>query len=234
MGIHINAQKNDIAPTVLMPGDPLRAKYIAYNYLSEVTCYNEVRNMYGYTGTYRGERISIQSSGMGIPSMAIYAQELISEFSCKKLMRIGTAGSLQKDIKIGDIAVAVSASTDSSFLKNIFPHISYSPTASTTLLTSLQETARLLKLPIHLGIFFTSDLFYNDNTNLFRTLRKYNCIAVEMETVALYAIAAKFDVQALAICTISDLIFDNQCMSVNQRESGLSTMIELALNSLTL
>lgn len=232
MSIHIGAKKGDIAETILLPGDPLRAKYIAETYFEDVIQYNDVRGMYGYTGTYKGERISVQGSGMGIPSISIYVNELITEYDVKKLIRVGTCGAMQENINIRDIILAQGATTDSQMNRMTFGGIDYAPVADFTLLKNAYDLATDKNLTTHVGNVFTSDMFYRDNSqDINDLLIRYNVLAVEMETTALYTLAAKYNRQALAILTVSDHIITGEETTAAERQTSFNQMMELALET---
>ncbi len=231
MSIHIGAEKGDIAESVLMPGDPLRAKYIADNYLENTVQYNTVRGMYGFTGTYKGKKVSVQGSGMGIPSISIYATELIDIYGVKKLIRVGSAGSMQKNVKLRDIVIAMAASTDASFNKLRFSGMDYAASADYDLLEKAVSLTKKQKCTYHVGQILSSDTFYADNSESWKLWADYGVIAVEMEAAALYTIAAKFGVQALALLTISDSLIDGSSSSSADREKTFTDMMEIALNT---
>ena len=231
MSIHINAPVGAIAETVLLPGDPLRAKYIAEKYLENATCYNEVRGMLGFTGTYKGRRLSVQGSGMGIPSIAIYATELISEYGVKNLMRVGTCGAMQPHIRIRDLVLAQSASTDSSFNRHVFGGWDYAPTANFKMLHSAYERAVAHGIEPHVGNIFSSDVFYRDETTVTNLLTKHGVLAVEMETTALYTLAAKHSVNALTILTVSDHLITGEATTAQERQTTFHSMMEIALET---
>jgi purine-nucleoside phosphorylase len=229
MSIHIGAEQGQIAKTVLMPGDPLRAKHIAETFLDNVFCYNNVRGMLGFTGDYQGKRISVMGSGMGIPSFSIYAHELINEYQVKTLIRVGTCGALQADLGVGDIVLAMSASTDSHVNKIRFNGRDYAPTANFDLLLKAYETAQDLGLKPSVGGIFSSDTFYNDDEDWWKQWAEFGALVVEMETAGLYTLAAKFNANALAILTVSDNIITGEKASSEQREKGFMQMAQLAL-----
>lgn len=229
MSIHIGAKENQIASTVLLPGDPLRAKYIADNFLESAECYNEVRGMYGFTGIYKGERVSVQGTGMGIPSISIYINELITSYNVKKLVRIGTCGSIQENVKIRDIILAMSASTDSNINNLRFNGRNYAPTASFNLLNRVYEAAKSKNIGVKVGNVLTSDTFYDDNPEAWRIWAKFGVLGVEMETAGLYTIAAKYGVDALSILTVSDSIVTGEATSSQEREQTFMNMVGLAL-----
>lgn len=232
MSIHIGAKKGEIAETILLPGDPLRAKYIAETYFEDVIQYNEVRGMYGFTGTYKGERISVQGSGMGIPSISIYANELITQYGVKKLIRVGTCGAMKEGVNIRDIVLAQGSTTDSQMNRMTFGGIDYAPLADFTLLKNAYDIATNKDLTTHVGNVFTSDMFYRDNgKEINDLLAKYNVLAVEMETTALYTLAAKYNRQALAILTVSDHVITGEQTTSEERETSFHSMMELALET---
>ena len=232
MSIHIGAKKGDIAETILLPGDPLRAKYIAETYLDDVIQYNEVRGMLGYTGTYKGERISVQGSGMGVPSISIYVEELINEYDVKNLIRVGTCGGMKEDVHIRDVILAQGATTDSQVNRNVFGGIDYAPLANFDLLKNAHDIALEKGLTTHVGNVFTSDVFYRDNgPELNALLAKYNVLGVEMETTALYTLAAKYDCRALAILTVSDHVITGEQTTSEERQTTFHDMMELALET---
>jgi len=230
MSVHISAEVGDIAPTVLLPGDPMRAKYITDNYLEESYCYNKVRGMYGFTGRYQGKLISVQGTGMGVPSISIYLHELITQYQVRNLIRIGSCGAIQPDIKIRDIILAMSASTDSSLNKIRFNGNDYSPTACYELLKKAELIAQEKFLPVKVGTILTTDMFYHDDPDYWRLWASYGVLALEMETAALYTIAAKYKVKALSILTVSDSLVTQEETSSAEREKTFTNMVEIALN----
>lgn len=229
MSIHIGAKEGEIASTILLPGDPLRAKYIAENFLTDTICYNEVRGMYGYTGAYKGKRISVQGTGMGIPSVSIYLNELITSYKAKNLIRIGSCGSMQPDIKIRDVVLAMSASTDSHINKIRFNGMDYAPTANFGLLKKAYDIALEKDIPIKVGSVLTTDTFYHDAPNSWKHWANYGVLAVEMETAALYTLAAKFKVNALSILTVSDSLVTREETTSEERQKTFNQMVEVAL-----
>jgi purine-nucleoside phosphorylase len=231
MSVHIGASKGQIAETILLPGDPLRAKYIAENFLEGAVLYNEVRGMYGFTGTYKGKRVSVQGTGMGIPSISIYIHELMDEYGVKNLIRVGTCGAYQEKIKVRDIILPMSASTDSSVNKIRFNGLDYAPTANFDLLRKAYEIASAKNMPIHVGSIFTSDTFYGENEGLVPLLSRFGVLAVEMETAALYTLAAKFKANALSILTVSDHLITKEVTTAEERQKTFNQMIEVALNT---
>jgi purine-nucleoside phosphorylase len=231
MSIHINAPAGAVAETVLLPGDPLRAKFIAETYLQDVVCYNEVRGMLGFTGTYKGKRLSVQGTGMGIPSIAIYASELMAEYGVKNLMRVGTCGAMQMHIQIRDLVLAQSASTDSSFNRNVFGGWDYAPTANFRMLRAAYDQAQARGVNLHVGNIFSSDVFYRDDRTITDLLTKYGVLAVEMETTALYTLAAKHGANALSILTVSDHLITGEITTPQERQTSFQSMMEIALET---
>ncbi|WP_163536584.1 purine-nucleoside phosphorylase [Gracilibacillus sp. YIM 98692] len=232
MSVHIGANKGDIADTILLPGDPLRAKYIAENFLDNVTCYNEVRGMYGYTGQYKGEKISVQGTGMGVPSISIYVNELIQSYDVQNLIRVGTCGAISTDVHVRDVILASTSSTDSQMNRMVFGGIDFAPTADFSLLKKAYETGEDKGLSLRVGNVFTSDSFYRDNMKeLLTLLDQYNVLAVEMETTALYTLAAKFNRKALSVLTVSDHIITGEETSAQERQTTFNDMIEVSLDA---
>ena len=230
MSIHINAQKGEVAETVLLPGDPLRAKWIAETFLEDVKCYNEVRGMLGFTGTYKGKRISVQGTGMGIPSALIYAEELIREFGVQNLIRVGSAGSYQESVKIRDIVLAMSASSTSGINTRRFHESNYAATANFELFQKAVEEAKERNIPIKAGNVLSSDEFYADDFNDYKLWAKFGVLCVEMEAAGLYTVAAKYNVRALAILTISDSLVTGEKTSAKEREETFEDMVNIALS----
>ena len=230
---HNSAEVGDIAERILLPGDPLRAKYIAENFLTDAKEYSHVRNVLGYTGSYKGTPVSVQGTGMGMPSIAIYVHELINVYGVKKLIRVGSCGALAKDLHIRDVVIAQGTTTDSSMPKNIFgASVNFAPLADFSLLESAVRHAREKHLPVRVGNVLSQDRFYDDEID-FAKLLSYGVLAAEMETAALYLIAAKFDVQALGIFTVSDHITCDEARATpEERERSFNDMIELALESI--
>ena len=233
MSTHIEAKKGDIAQSVLMPGDPIRAKWIAETFLENAVCYNKVRNMLGFTGTYKGMPISVQATGMGIPSALIYCHELINDYGVKNLVRVGTAGSYQKDINVRDIVIAMAASSTSGINNSRFINADYSPTANFELFMKAALYAQKNNIAIKAGNVLSADEFYDDDLDSYKKWAEFGVLCVEMETAGLYTIAAKHKVNALAILTISDSLVTNEKTTAQERESTFSTMIEIALNTLS-
>ena len=232
MSTHIEAKKGQIAETVLLPGDPMRAKWIAETFLKDTFLYNDVRGMYGYTGTYNGKRVSVQGTGMGIPSALIYCHELINEYGVKNLIRVGSAGSYQEDVKLRDIVIAMAASTTSGINNSRFINADYSPTANFDLFMKAAIYARENNIAIKAGNVLSADEFYEDDFDSYQLWAKFGILCVEMETAGLYTIAAKFNVKALAILTISDSLVTGERTSAEERETTFTNMVEIALSTL--
>ena len=232
MSIHIGANKGDIADKILLPGDPLRAKFIAENYFENVKQYNEVRGMLGYTGTYKGERISVQGTGMGVPSISIYVNELMNDYDVQKPVRVGTCGGMQEDVNIRDVILAQGSTTDSQMNRNTFGGVDYAPLADFDLLKKAHNITEEKGLTTHVGNVFTSDIFYRDNGEAFnQLLMDHRVLGVEMETTALYTLAAKFNRQALSILTVSDHIITGEATTSEERQTSFHQMMELALET---
>ncbi|MBC2580465.1 purine-nucleoside phosphorylase [Clostridium sp. DJ247] len=231
MSIHINAKENQIAESILLPGDPLRAKFIAENFLEDVICYNEVRGMYGFTGIYKGKKVSVQGTGMGIPSISIYVNELIQSYGVKNLIRVGTCGSFQESVRIRDIVIGMAASTDSNINKIRFDGRDFAPTASFKLLKKAYDFSVEKGLDPKVGNIFSSDTFYHDNPDDWKQWAKFGCLAVEMEAAGLYTLAAKYNVDALAILTVSDHIVTGEATTAEERQKTFTSMIEVALDT---
>ncbi|AOT71608.1 purine-nucleoside phosphorylase [Geosporobacter ferrireducens] len=229
MSIHIGAKPGDIAETILLPGDPMRAKFIAETMLENLVCYNEVRGMYGFTGTYKGKRVSVQGTGMGIPSISIYVNELITSYNVKNLIRIGTCGAMQENIKLRDVILAMSSSTDSSVNRLRFNGMDYAPTASFKLLKQAYDIAQSKGIEAKVGSILTSDTFYGDEPDTWKKWAQFGVLAVEMETTALYTLAAKFGVDALTILTVSDSLVTHELTTAQERQETFTKMIEIAL-----
>jgi len=223
------AERGDIAETVLMPGDPLRAKFVADTYLDGAECFNSVRNMLGYTGTYRGKRVSVMGSGMGVPSIGLYAFELYEYFGVESIVRIGTAGGLAEDVELRDVVIALSASTNSSFADQYgFPG-TLAPTADFGLVEKAVQAARSLGARARVGSVFTSDQFYNARPGANEAYRRMGILAVEMETAGLYLTAMAARKKALSVLTISDHVFTGEGLSAEERQESFREMMEIAL-----
>lgn len=232
MSVHINAKQGDIAESILLPGDPLRAKYIAETFLEDSTCYNQVRGMLGFTGTYKGKRVSVQGTGMGIPSISIYVNELIREYGVKNLVRVGSCGAIQKDIKVRDVILAMTSCTDSNINRLAFPGFDYAPCANFELLQKAYQVGTQKGMPVRVGNILSADIFYRDSLEMVEKLGNYGVLAVEMETTALYTLAAKYGVNALSILTVSDHIFTGEETTAEERQTTFNDMIVMALDAL--
>lgn len=228
---HNIAKKGDIAKTVLMPGDPLRAEYIAKTYLDNPVQFNQVRNMYGYTGTYKGKRISVMGSGMGMPSIGIYSYELFHFYDVDNIIRIGSAGAFQDDLNLMDVVVGMGACTDSNYASHFHLPGTFAPIASYSLLEKTVETAKELGIKIRVGNVVSGDMFYKDSTEEKDLWRKMGVMAGEMESAALYMNAARAGKHALCILSISDHLYKNEHLSADERQTGFGVMMELALNT---
>jgi purine-nucleoside phosphorylase len=224
---HIGAAPGEIAPTVLMPGDPLRAKWIAETFLDDARCYSEVRGMYGFTGTWRGTPVSVQGSGMGQPSLAIYATELFREYDVASVIRVGSCGALTERLAIRDLVIASGACTDSSMNRIAFEGLDYAPVADFGLLRAAAEAAP----EAHVGLIFSSDSFYAARPELVSRMVDYGVLAVEMEASALYTLAAKHGRRALAVCTVSDHMVTGEETTSQEREQTFGRMVEVALTA---
>jgi len=228
---HINAEADDFAECVLLPGDPLRAKYIAEKFLDKSREVTNLRNMLGYTGEYQGARVSVMGSGMGIPSLSIYVKELISEFGVNKIIRVGSCGAVSPEIKVRDVVIGMGACTDSNVNRIRFKGYDYAAICDYGLLETAVVTARGLSLNVHVGNIFSADLFYTPDTAMFDVMEQYNILGVEMEAAGLYSVAVEFGAKALAICTVSDHIRSGEKLSGEDRQRSLNDGIELSLKT---
>ncbi len=234
MTVHIGASRGDVAEAVLLPGDPLRAKFIAETFLEGAVCYNEVRGMLGYTGTYKGKRVSVQGTGMGMPSASIYVHELINEFGVKQLIRVGSCGAIQRDIQVRDVLLAQGACTDSAINRHVFGGIDYAPIADFELLRRAYGIAsERADLRVRVGNVYSADRFYSEDSSAVEKLGSYGVLAVEMEAAALYTLAAKFGVQGLAVLTVSDHILTGEETTAQERQTTFNQMIEVALETVS-
>lgn len=232
MSVHINAKRGDVADKILLPGDPLRAKFIAETYLQDVSQYNDVRGMYGFTGIYQGEKISVQGTGMGVPSISIYVNELIQSYDVQRLVRVGTCGAIQNDVNVHDIILAQGATTDSQMNRMVFEGIDYAPLADFTLLKNAYDTSIQKGIRPLVGNVFTSDNFYRDNAEeVNELLATYKVLAIEMESTALYTLAAKYNRQALSVLTVSDSLVTGEETTAEERQSTFQNMMEIALDT---
>ncbi|MHC0039524.1 purine-nucleoside phosphorylase [Pseudoneobacillus sp. C159] len=232
MSFHLAAEVGQIAERVLLPGDPMRAKFVAEQFLEDVFCYNDVRGMYGYTGLYKGVPISVQGTGMGNPSMSIYVTELIQDYGAKKLIRIGTCGAMQKELNIRDIVLAQAASTDSNMTEKIFHGCSYSPIADFSMLMKAYQLANGKNANVHVGNIYSSDEFYRETLDRLHKFMEYGVLAVEMESTSLYTLAAKYGVQALSILTVGSQLLTNERSSHKTSEQSFTEMAEIALETI--
>jgi purine-nucleoside phosphorylase len=232
MSIHIAAQKGQIADKILLPGDPLRAKFIAENYFENPICFNQVRNMLGFTGTYKGQLVSVMGTGMGMPSLSIYVNELIREYGVRRLIRVGTCGSMREDVKVRDIVLAMSASTDSAVNQVRFKGMDYAPTASFELLKAAWDAATARALRVFAGPVLSSDMFYTEDPEQWKLWAKFGVLAVEMETAELYTLAAKYGCDALSVLTISDHLVTGEATNAQERQLSFRSMMEVALDAI--
>ncbi len=232
MSTHIGAAAGDIAPVVLLPGDPLRARWIAETFLDDVRCYTEVRGMLGFTGTWKDRPVSVQGSGMGQPSLGIYVHELFTEYDVQSVIRVGSCGALTDRLALRDVVVASGACTDSSMNRITFHGLDYAPVADFGLLRRAVEAAEQRGTDVHVGLLFSSDSFYASRPELTRRMVEYGVLAVEMEASALYTLAARHGRKALAICTVSDHIVTGEATSAAEREQTFGEMVEIALAAL--
>ncbi|KPQ18213.1 MAG: purine-nucleoside phosphorylase DeoD [Rhodobacteraceae bacterium HLUCCO18] len=229
MTVHIGASPGEIAETVLMPGDPLRAKWAAETFLERATCVNEVRGMLGFTGTWRGHRVTIHGSGMGMPSLSIYANELIRDYGARTLIRIGSAGAMQPHVKLRDIVLAMTSSTISTPSRGLFRELNFAPSADFGLLQAAHAAAEARGVPVHAGGIYSSDVFYDERPDLNEQMTRHGVLAVEMEVAELYTVAARNGARALAVLTISDHLLTGEAMASEDRQSSFSDMVEIAL-----
>ena len=226
---HMNAAPGAFAGTVLMPGDPLRAEYIASNWLKDPQRVTDIRNMWGFTGLYQGERLSVMAHGMGIPSASIYVSELIESYGVKRVLRVGSCGTSHPDVKLRDIVIGMGASTDSNVNRMRFGGYDLAALANFELVQKAVQAARELKVRYHVGNLFSADLFYTPDPDMFKTMARYQVYGIEMEAAGIYPIAAERGVEALAICTVSDDIPSGEALSAEERATTFDEMIEVAL-----
>ena len=232
MSIHIGARPGEIAPTVLLPGDPLRAKWIAETFLDDATCYSQVRGMLGYTGTWRGERVSVQGSGMGQPSMSIYVNELFQEYDVQRVLRVGSCGAVTERVRLRDVVIASGACTDSSMNRLRFHGLDYAAVPDFGLLRAAADQAATREdVSTHVGLIFSGDTFYSPRPELMEPMVAHGVLAVEMEASALYTLAASYGRKALAICTVSDHIVTGEETTPAEREQTFSAMVDIALGA---
>jgi len=231
MSTHIGAKPGDIAKTVLLPGDPYRAKWAAETFLSDVVCVNQVRGMLGFTGIWKGNRVTIQGSGMGMPSLSIYVNELISEFGAQTLIRIGSCGAMQPEVKLRDVIIAMTATSRSTPSSGIFKELNFAPCADWGLLEASVAAARNLGSPTHIGGIYSSDTFYDERHDLMTEMMRHGVLGVEMEAAELYAVAARHGRRALAVLTVSDHLLTEEALPADQREKSFGDMVEIALEA---
>ena len=230
MSFHIGAKPGDIAETVLLPGDPYRARWAAQNFLENPVLVNEVRGMLGYTGTWKGHRVTIHGTGMGMPSLSIYVNEMIKEYGAKALIRIGPAGALQPDVKVRDVVLAMSAATTHTPSAEILREVNFAPTANYGLLSAAYAAAQG-RVATHVGMILSSNTFYSERPDLDEQLQRHGCLCVEMEAAELYTLAARYGVRALAVLTISDHILTHEALPAEDRERSFGDMVEIALEA---
>ena len=231
---HMNAAPGDFASTVLMPGDPLRAQYIADTYLDDARRVTDVRNMWGFTGSYQGIPISIMAHGMGIPSVSIYCTELLTDYAVKRIIRVGSCGTTHPDVKLRDVLIAMGASTDSNVNRMRFGGYDYAALATFSLVQKAVQAAQANDVPFHVGNMFSADLFYTPDPDMFDTMAKYNIIGVEMEAAGIFPIAAEHGAECLAICTVSDDIRSGAALTSEERQNTFDEMITVALETVRL
>lgn len=231
MTIHIGAEKGDIAPTVLMPGDPYRAKWAAETFLKDARCINQVRGMLGFTGTWNGHPVTIQGSGMGMPSLSIYANELIKDYDAQTLIRIGSCGGMQPQVGIRDVILAMTASTLSTPSRGIFKELNFAPCADFGLLSAAHAAAKAKAVPTHVGGIYSSDVFYDERPDLNEQMMRHGILGVEMEAAELYNLAARYGRRALAVLTVSDHLITHEALPAEDRERSFGDMVEIALTA---
>lgn len=231
MTIHIGAKPDDIAPTVLMPGDPYRAKWAAETFLENAKCVNEVRGMLGFTGTWRGHAVTIQGSGMGMPSLSIYANELLRDYNAQTLIRIGSCGGMQPHVAVRDIILAMTATTITSPSTAIFKEVNYAPCADWSLLKAAAEAAQTRSVKTHIGGIYSSDVFYAERPDLDEQMVRHGILGVEMEAAELYTLAARHGRRALAVLTVSDHLQTGEALPAEDRERSFGDMVEIALEA---
>ena len=231
MTIHIGAKPGDIAETVLMPGDPLRARWAAERFLDNPVCVNEVRGMLGFTGSWRGNRVTIHGSGMGMPSLSIYANELIRDYGAKTLIRIGSCGAMQEKVALRDVILAMTSSTISTPSSGIFRELNFAPCADWGLLSAAARAAEARGATTHVGGIYSADVFYDERPDLNEQMTRHGILAVEMEAAELYTVAARYGCRALAVLTVSDHLINGGHLDSAERESGFAEMVEIALEA---
>lgn len=231
MTTHIGAAKGDIAPTVLLPGDPYRAKWAAETFLQDVRCINEVRGMLGFTGSWNGHPVTIHGSGMGMPSLSIYANELIRDYDAQTLIRIGSCGGMQDHVGIRDVILAMTASSLSTPSRGIFKELNFAPCADFGLLSAAHQAATARRVPVHVGGIYSSDAFYDERPDLNAEMIRHGILGVEMEAAELYNLAARYGRRALAVLTVSDHLITHEALPAADRERSFGDMVEIALTA---
>ena len=231
MTIHIGAEPDDIAETVLMPGDPYRAKWAAETFLTDAKLVNEVRGMLGYTGTWNGHPVTIHGSGMGMPSLSIYANELIKDYNVQTLIRIGSCGGMQEKVKVRDVILAMTASTLSTPSRGIFRELNFAPSADWSLLKAAAEAAQKRDVTTHVGGIYSSDVFYDERPDLNEQMTRHGILGVEMEAAELYTLALRYGRRALAVLTVSDHLQTGEALPSDERERSFGDMVEIALEA---
>lgn len=231
MTVHIGAKPGDLAETVLMPGDPLRAKWVAETFLENAECVNQVRGMYGFTGFWKGNRVSVHGSGMGMPSLSIYANELIRDYGAKTLIRIGSCGAMQHSVSVRDVILAMTASSLSTPSRGIFREVNFAPCADYGLLRAAVEAAARIGAKTHVGGIYSADVFYDERPDLTEIMTRHGILGVEMEAAELYNLAARHGVRALAVLTVSDHLLTHEALPAEERQSSFAEMVEIALEA---
>ncbi len=231
MTIHIGAKPGEIAETVLLPGDPRRAKWAAETFLSDAVCVNEVRGMLGYTGTWKGHRVTIHGTGMGMPSLSIYVNELIRDYGCKTLIRVGSCGGMQPRVKVRDVILAMTCSSLSTPSRGIFRELNFAPCADWTLLAAAADAADRRGTPVHVGGIYSSDVFYDERPDLNEQMQRHGVLGVEMEAAELYTLAARHGRRALAVLTVSDHLLTGEALPAEDRERSFGDMVEITLDA---
>ena len=231
MTVHIEAKKGDIADVVLLPGDPLRAKWAAETFLQDVKCINTVRGMLGFTGKWHGNRVTVHGTGMGMASLSIYVNELIKDYDAKTLIRIGSMGGMQRSVKLRDVVLAMSASCLNSPSMGIFKELRFAPCADYMLLRAAHDYAKAHHIRTHVGGIYSSDVFYDERPDLNEQMIRHGILGVEMETAELYNLAARYGRRALSICTISDHLLSGEALEAKEREQSFGSMVEMALKA---
>ncbi|MBE9639096.1 purine-nucleoside phosphorylase [Salipiger mangrovisoli] len=231
MTVHIGAKPGDIAETVLMPGDPLRAEWVAETFLDNAECVNRVRGMYGFTGSWKGHRVSVHGSGMGMPSLSIYANELIRDYGAKTLIRIGSCGAMQESVAVRDVILAMTASSLSTPSRGIFRELNFAPCADYGLLRAAADAAARIGATTHVGGIYSADVFYDERPDLNEIMTRHGILGVEMEAAELYNLAARHGVRALAVLTVSDHLLTHEALPAEDRQRSFAEMVEVALEA---